>query len=83
MVSGETDPCIVNSIGVLYPGMEARLLREDGSEADFNEVGELYVRGGSVALGYWNDEKATQETFINGWLRTGDRFRMDENGRLL
>lgn len=63
--------------------MEARLLREDGSEADFNEAGELYVRGGSVALGYWNDEKATGEKFIDGWLRTGDRFRMDENGRLL
>lgn len=63
--------------------MEARTLREDGSEADFNEPGELYIRGRSVALGYWNDEKATQEKFIDGWLRTGDRFRMDENGNLL
>lgn len=35
--------------------------------------------GGTVAMGYWNDEKATRETFLpGGWLRTGDRFRVDE-----
>ena len=63
--------------------MEASLRREDGSEADVNEVGELYVRSERVALGYWNNEKATQETFVNGWVRTGDLVRRDQNGYFL
>ena len=73
----------MNSVGKLHPGVEARLLREDGSEAGVNEPGELFVRSQTVALGYWNDEKATRETFVNGWLRTGDFLRVDENGNFL
>ena len=39
------------------------------------------IVGPTVAMGYWNDEKATNETFSpGGWLRTGDRFRVDETG---
>lgn len=66
--------------GVLLPGIEARLLRDDGSPVELNEAGELWIRGGNVALGYWNNEKANKETFIDGWLRTGDQFRVDEEG---
>lgn len=69
---------IPGSAGVLLPGMEARIVRDDGSDADVNEVGELYLRGLNVAMGYWNNEKATRETFVDGWLRTGDKFRVDE-----
>lgn len=67
--------------GILLPGMEARIIREDGSEADYNEPGQLLLRGKNVAMGYWNNEKATKETFLpDGWLVTGDRFKADENG---
>lgn len=69
--------------GILAPGMEARILREDGTEAGVNEPGMLWLRGRNVALGYLYNEKATQETFIDGWLRTGDRFRVDEKGFFL
>jgi long-subunit acyl-CoA synthetase (AMP-forming) len=66
------------------PGMEARIVRDDGSEADVDEVGELYLRGPNIALGYWNNEKATRETFVkDGWLRTGDRFKVDKDGNFL
>ena len=71
-----------DSLGVLLPGTEARLLREDGSEAGYNEPGELYVRAGTAALGYLGNEKATKETFLgDGWVRTGDVMRVDEQGR--
>jgi long-subunit acyl-CoA synthetase (AMP-forming) len=61
--------------------MEARIARDDGSDADFDEVGELYLRGENIALGYRNNEKATRETFVEGgWLRTGDRFKVDKDG---
>ena len=69
---------IPGSAGVLSAGLEARIVREDGTEADFNEAGELWLRGNSVSAGYYNNAKATNETFVNGWLRTGDKFRVDE-----
>ena len=47
-----------------------------------NEPGELWVRGPHVALGYYKNEKATKETFVNGWLRTGDLMRIREDGVL-
>ena len=83
VILGETDYLAVESVGTLFPGVDARLLREDGSEADVNEAGELYVRSGTVALGYWNNKKATRETFVNGWVRTGDLVRIDQNGYFL
>lgn len=45
-----------------------------------NEPGELWLRSKNVSLGYWNNPKANRETFVGGWLRTGDRFRYDEEG---
>ena len=45
-------------------------------------AGELWVRGPNVVKGYWNDPKATEETFSDGWLRTGDIVRTDREGFL-
>jgi long-subunit acyl-CoA synthetase (AMP-forming) len=74
---------VPGSAGILLPGMQAQIVREDGSEAGVNESGELYLQGGNIAMGYWNNEKANKETFVNGWLRTGDRFRVDNTGAFL
>ncbi|KAK2463763.1 hypothetical protein APHAL10511_004201 [Amanita phalloides] len=70
--------------GTLVPGMEARILLDDngtpnGPLAGPNQVGELWLRGPNLALGYWNNEEATKGTFVDGWLRTGDRFWVDED----
>lgn len=70
---------IIGSTGLLLPGLEARTVREDGTEADVNEPGELWLRGGNIALGYWNNDSATKSTFIDGWLHTGDSFRITED----
>lgn len=77
---GHVDP-VPGSAGILWAGVEARLVREDGTDAAVGEVGELYMRGGNTSLGYWDNEKATQETFVDGWVRSGDLFRVDANGR--
>lgn len=45
-------------------------------------VGEILIRGDNVITEYWDDEEATSQTFIDGWLRTGDLGRFDETGRL-
>ncbi|KAJ7751240.1 amp dependent CoA ligase [Mycena maculata] len=58
--------------GQLIPGVVARVMRPDGSLCKEGETGELVVTGPSMALGYLNNEKATQETFVDGWVHTGD-----------
>jgi long-chain acyl-CoA synthetase len=45
-----------------------------------NAVGELWARGPQVVKGYWNKPEATAQTFVDGWVRTGDLARVDEEG---
>ncbi|GJE91624.1 acetyl-CoA synthetase-like protein [Phanerochaete sordida] len=71
-----------STCGLIYPSVEVRTVREDGSEADVDEPGELWVKAPVVALGYYGNEQATRETFVGGWLRTGDWMRIDKDGFL-
>lgn len=71
---------VPESTGALIPGMEARTVREDGTEADYNESGELWLKGKNVAMGYYRNPKATAETFVDGWVRTGDQFKITKEG---
>ncbi|MFF2084446.1 class I adenylate-forming enzyme family protein [Nocardia sp. NPDC058176] len=45
-------------------------------------VGELLIRGANVVAGYWNNPEATATSFVDGWLRTGDLARLDDQGLL-
>lgn len=65
----------VGSIGKALPHVEAKI--EDANE---DGMGELVVKGPNVMLGYYNDEKATKEVLNNGWFRTGDLAKIDEDG---
>ncbi len=49
-------------------------------ELPVGEVGELWCRGPQVVRGYWNKPEATAQTFVDGWVRTGDLARLDEEG---
>ncbi|KAF7340309.1 hypothetical protein MVEN_01950000 [Mycena venus] len=69
-----------NTTGILIPGLEGRIVRDDGTDAEPDEVGELWLRGCNVAHGYWNNPEANEKTFGDGWLRTGDQFHADEKG---
>ena len=70
----------IGSAGV--PGMhtEVRIVTEDGREADVGETGELWCKGPNITPGYWNWPEATAESFDDGWLKTGDAARQDEDG---
>ncbi|HEY9092625.1 class I adenylate-forming enzyme family protein [Parasphingorhabdus sp.] len=60
---------------------DLKIMNEDGTqEMATGEVGELWARGPMVVKGYWNNPQATAETFIDGWVRTGDLARLDEEG---
>lgn len=70
----------VGAIGIPGYGWEAKIVRDDGSETDVKEVGELIVKGPGVMKCYYNDEKATAEVLKNGWLYTGDMAERDADG---
>ena len=54
---------------------------EDGTTVlPTGEIGELWARGPMIVKGYWNKPEATAETFVDGWVRTGDLARLDEEG---
>jgi len=71
------------SAGLLIPDTVARIVKEDGSVAEYGEPGELWVKGPQMALCYANNKKATEETFLpEGWVRTGDEALMTREGNL-
>jgi long-chain acyl-CoA synthetase len=69
-----------NSCGVPSMTGEAKIVSMEGIELPIGEVGELWFKGPIVVRGYWNKPEATAETFIDGWVRTGDLARIDEEG---
>ena len=68
------------SCGVPSPTGEVRIVGGDGKDVPTGEVGELWYRGPIVVRGYWNKPQATAETFVDGWVKTGDLARVDEEG---
>ena len=61
------------SSGSLIPSVQAKIVSvEDNEITEYDQPGELVVKSPSVVLGYLNNEKANKETFVDGWMRTGD-----------
>lgn len=70
-----------DSCGPPVPVAELKVMSPDGAhEMPPGEVGELWAKGPMVVKGYWNKPDATAETFIDGWVRTGDLARLDDEG---
>ncbi len=64
------------TVGFAAPPVELDLMDVDETSG----VGELLIRGQNVVAGYWNKEQQTAETFVDGWLHTGDLARVDDEG---
>jgi long-chain acyl-CoA synthetase len=68
------------TIGLPVSSTDIRIVKDDGTDAELGEAGEMWVKGPQVMLGYYNREDATAEIMHDGWLATGDIATMDENG---
>ena len=68
------------SCGRPVPVMELRVTDPEGQVLGPDQVGEIWFRGPNVIRGYWNKPEATAETIVDGWLRSGDIGRIDEEG---
>jgi long-chain acyl-CoA synthetase len=69
------------SIGTPIEGVEMRLVDDAGNTVPEGEIGEIAIRGHNVMKGYWNKPEATAEVMSpDGWFRTGDMARVDEDG---
>lgn len=61
-------------------GYEVELRGEDGRPVPDGEVGDLYIRGPSSALMYWNNREKSRDTFQGGWTKSGDKYTRDADG---
>jgi long-chain acyl-CoA synthetase len=68
------------SIGVPVDGVEMKLLDPDGADAAEGEDGEIAIKGENVMKGYWGKPEATAEAIVDGWFRSGDIARKDDDG---
>ena len=69
------------SCGPAVPVSDLKIMDVAGEEElSVGEVGELWARGPQIVIEYWNRPDATAETFVDGWVRTGDLARLDEEG---
>ncbi len=67
------------SSGKVLPGYEARLLDQNGDPTPADAEGNLWVKGASAAMGYWQSPDTTAATFVDGWVHTGDLYRRDSD----
>ncbi len=72
-----------SSVGRSVPGTELRIV-DPGTDADVvpGEVGEIWFKGPTIVLGYWNKPEATAEAFTDGWFHSGDLGCLDDEGFL-
>jgi len=67
------------SVGLAIPGVDMKIMDEDGNEKPLNEPGEICVRGPNVMKGYWKQPEETAKSFFGDWFRTGDIGTEDED----
>jgi acyl-CoA synthetase (AMP-forming)/AMP-acid ligase II len=70
-----------SSIGKPLPDVEIKIMDEDGQTLPINGVGEILAKGARIMSGYWKDDEKTAKAMTDdGWLRTGDKGWIDEDG---
>ncbi|KYQ51328.1 Acyl-CoA synthetase family member 2, mitochondrial [Trachymyrmex zeteki] len=80
-IRGEDNHLAETTVGHLGNHIEAMIVDENNMVVPFGKPGELWIRGYSTMLSYWDDEENTKKTLTkDGWLKTGDQFVLREDG---
>jgi len=79
-MSNHAGEVFYGSSGRILSGYEARLLDADGNPTPEGMEGDLWVKGRSAAMEYWQRPDISALTFVDGWVRTGDLYRCDARG---
>jgi benzoate-CoA ligase len=79
-ISNHSGDLRYGSSGKLLEGYEARLIDHEGNPTATGDEGNLWIRGNSAASRYWQRPEISAETFVDGWVRTGDLYRCDTDG---
>ena len=80
-LSNRTDDLDYDSTGRPVDGYGLKLVDTEGLTVADGEVGELCVRGPTSAMGYWCNRERTRATFLGEWVKSGDMFHVDADGR--
>ena len=68
------------SSGQIIDGFDARILDESGEPVPPGEIGNLYIRSDATCALYWNQHERTKQTIQGEWIKTGDKYRVDDDG---
>ncbi len=79
-LSNDPDDIHHGTTGRPVPGWDVEVRDEDGAVCDVDVPGELFIRGASLAIGYWRRTEAQRSVFLGGWMRTGDTYVRDADG---
>jgi benzoate-CoA ligase len=79
-ISNQTGKVRYGTSGQAVPGYQIELRNEDNQPLAGGEIGDLYVRGPSAALLYWNNREKSRATFLGDWLKSGDKYSVDADG---
>lgn len=82
-ISNQTGDIRYGTTGKPVPGYDVALRDEHGMPAVEGEIGDLFIRGPSAALMYWNARDKSRATFQGEWVRSGDKYRVDADGYYL
>ncbi|MDR8398392.1 benzoate-CoA ligase family protein [Paraburkholderia sp. USG1] len=79
-LSNRTGAVEYGTTGKPVPGYEVELRDETGHTVSEGEIGDLYIKGPSAAIMYWNNREKSRATFLGEWIRSGDKYRKLPNG---
>ncbi|HEU4434063.1 MAG TPA: benzoate-CoA ligase family protein [Pyrinomonadaceae bacterium] len=79
-MSNHENDVVYGSSGRMLDGYQARLVDENGDPTPDGVEGNLWIKGDSAARNYWDRPAASAQTFVDGWVRTGDLYRRDAQG---
>lgn len=71
-----------HTVGKPMPLTEIKIIDDNGAVLPIGEIGEIAIKSPGVSEGYWRNPEATKETFVDGWCKTGDLGKFDEDGYL-